>query len=73
MEDAMIEPPHTPKKAIKKAVDRRSLLLGSCAAVGAAIPSASAKVEQPDAAAGGREPEFRETEHVRAFYERSRF
>jgi len=63
-----------PEPTRKNAIDRRALLLGSCAAVGAAIPRGSSQLELSETPhVGGRQPLYRETEHVRTFYELSRF
>jgi hypothetical protein len=71
----MVEPQSTPQSTSGDAVTRRSLLLGASAAVGMTLPDVAAnRTVLTDASdAAERRPAYRETEHIRTFYERSRF
>ncbi len=55
-------------------IDRRAVLLGSAAATQVPLIAALA-MDSPerDATPDPRQPRYRETEHIRTFYARSRF
>jgi hypothetical protein len=67
-------PPQKQKNAGQHLMDRRTALLAPSVLVPASLLSAAAEAvpatePEPDQS----QPRYRETDHIRAFYERSRF
>jgi hypothetical protein len=64
------------RSKVDAGVNRRRMLLGSVAAVPAAMATPAQALEDLGASnqtADPHQPSYRETEHIRTFYDRSRF
>jgi hypothetical protein len=66
-------PSETRRNEHNQAIDRRAALLGTAVLVPAALLPTAGDATAATTEEGSREPRYVETEHMRAFYQSSRF